>query len=208
MVYELKEKFVKQLIDFMHERKFLIHSKDVYTEMPVLISACAVQITFGLDKKLLDEYKTIKVYRTDFATKNLRVLSSQTGKGIISLAWNKFYAGYEMRDGVNTGLGEMSNALYYQSKNGAFTKLFPHYSKVYETLRIICKMHRIKNSCRFGLYNADAFKSTHDYFTASLILFFEKPEQLTKYYFDIYNGFRKLLQQNPLQKQNPLLIEN
>ena len=45
-----KEKFIHRLQKFINIKSFFIHDKTGFKEMPVLISAAAIQLSFGLDK--------------------------------------------------------------------------------------------------------------------------------------------------------------
>ena len=47
-----REKFISRLRKFIDTKIFIIHDKKGYREMPILISASAVQLTFGLRKFL------------------------------------------------------------------------------------------------------------------------------------------------------------
>jgi len=108
-----REKFIKRLQKFIAAKTFIIHSREGYREMPILISATAIQITFGLEKYLLDRFPFIAVHPEEYIKTNpLRVLMGNVQGNTISLSWKHFLRDYSNpTDGKNVGLHEMAHAL-------------------------------------------------------------------------------------------------
>jgi hypothetical protein len=134
---ELQQIFLKRTKQFIKEKTFLIKSKEPFIEMPMLISAAAIQLTFGLDKYLLPHYEYIRIYPEEyFAKDSLKVLAGHVYGNTITLAWNQFLQGYEeYADGVNVGLHEMSHALYFQlveAQTGRCAEFANNFNKVME----------------------------------------------------------------------------
>lgn len=206
---ELKNKFLKRTNKFMRSKTFLIYSNDVFKEMPVMISACAVQLSFGLDRYLLYHYQYIQVHKEEYfaGDNSFRILAGHVQYNTITLAWNHFYAGYETPDnGVNIGLHEMAHALYFQKKHAMTIFDSASFSEQYIVVEGICEKYQHYEYCRFELYLENAFKSAQEFFAESIELFFERPAEVKRHYPDIYEELCTLLRQDPLQKESPLLI--
>jgi MtfA peptidase len=67
--------FIERVQDFIHSKDFYICSPKGYKEMPILISASAVQITFGLKDFLLPYFSNIIIHPEEyFAYDPFRIL--------------------------------------------------------------------------------------------------------------------------------------
>ena len=116
---DLQLKFFERVLKFMYTKNFLIFSSEPYKEMPVLISAAAVQISFGLKEYELPYYQYIQVKKEEyFAEGTLRVLAGNVEGNSITLAWNQVLKGINnLEDGDNVGLHEIAHALYFSKNN-------------------------------------------------------------------------------------------
>jgi hypothetical protein len=102
----------------MANKIFKIHDENCFKEMPVLISAAAVQLTFGLKKFLLPNFEFIHVYPQEFmrVRESICFLEGNVSGHTINLSWKHFLQGYSTPDdGQNVGLHELAHALYYQT---------------------------------------------------------------------------------------------
>ena len=108
--------FLKRLQLFMRRKVFIIKDDEAVREMPVLVSAAAVALTFGLKDFWLQFYRYIRIYPEEYvAEDSLKVLAGNVQQNIITIAWNHLIKGYnDFTDGINVGLLEMSHALYIQ----------------------------------------------------------------------------------------------
>jgi hypothetical protein len=61
-----KLKFLRRLKRFIALKTFIIHDSSGFKEMPILISATAIQVSFGLDKYLLPNFDTFNIYPAEF----------------------------------------------------------------------------------------------------------------------------------------------
>jgi len=78
---DLKERFLKRTDSFISNKIFIVKSSEGYKEMPVLVSAAAVQLTFGLKEYLLPFYKYICIHpREYFGNESLKILAGKTAK--------------------------------------------------------------------------------------------------------------------------------
>ena len=102
-----KARFISRIQNFIAHKTFKIHDTKGYKEMPVLISAAAIQLTFGLKKYLLPNFEFIHVYPREFMRiKNtICFLEGNVSGHTINLSWKHFLEGYAIPDdGQNVGL--------------------------------------------------------------------------------------------------------
>ena len=113
---ENRSLFEKKLVRFLYRKRFIPRNVDEVTiEAKVLISASAVQLTFGLPDIYLRHFHTILVYPNDYyssITKRYHKGEVNPLFGIIVLSWQSFVDGYIYpNDSFNVGLHEMAHAL-------------------------------------------------------------------------------------------------
>ncbi len=205
---ELKQRFLQRTYAFMLSKDF--HYVELLKEnrIPFLISAVAVQITFGLNNYLLDYFKDIYVMRTNyhFGLSNIPYEGHVSSKGIY-LSWNNFEQAFnDYADGNNVGLHEMAHALTYvnfNAKDGIdnyFSKRFKEFSKT---------GRRIFNEMQTGTVNmlgSYAATNYHEFWAVCIENFFERPQLLQNQHPDLYLELTLLLKQDPLSDN--LLIVN
>lgn len=200
---EHKEKFLHRLRNFMSDKTFKIHNDTGFVEMPVLISAAAIQLTFGLSKYLLPYFQYIHVYPQEFMRTEpvLCLLEGNVSGHRINLSWKHFLEGYENpANGQNVGLHEMAHALYYQTfiveenVDNGFRNQYDEYlaggNKVYEAER----------SAKGGLYSEYGEQNPQEFWAESIELFFEKPVAMQAAYPELYESLKQLLNQDPVNK--------
>lgn len=206
---ELKEKFLKRTHNFISDKIFIIKSNEGYKEMPVLVSAAAIQLSFGLKDYLLPFYRYIRIYPQEyFGDELFKVLEGNVQNNIITVAWNYFLKGYEdLADGSNVGLHEMSHAVYFQK-----TVIDPDSSRIfcrnYDHVLTACKeAHQAEISGQKNLYSAYADTDLQEFWAEGVEIFFEKPNELSTQYPAVYQAMKILLNQDPLNKTAPILQE-
>ena len=90
---DLKEIFEKRLRRFMSLKTFIIPETKTYKDVPILMSATAVQLTFGLKEFELPWYQYIRIHSEEYFANDpnaLRVLAGHVENNIITIAWNQF----------------------------------------------------------------------------------------------------------------------
>lgn len=204
----LQFQFKERLKKFMKEKTFVICSNEGYKEMPVLISAAAIQISFGLDKFMLPYFRYIKVQPEEYFandTEHLRVLEGNVEGNIITIAWNHFLKGFDdYNDGQNVGLHEMAHALYFQYMQ---TDMIKEKNFNFHFNKIMLKGNEVYASkeSKHVLFSDYAYRNLQEFWAESVEIFFERPEALRANYPDLYSDLKELLQQDPSNKINPLL---
>lgn len=201
----LQEIFIDRLQAFMAKKIFVIYAKEGYKEMPVLLSAAAIQITFGLKKFTLPHYKYICIHPQEyFADNSFRVLAGHVKGKSITVAWNRFLNGFNNEhDGSNVGLHEMAHALYYQHIEADLIKprrFTSHFDDVMELGEDVYDLKREN----LQLYTSYAFTNLQEFWAESIEIFFERPEEFKRHYPDLFETMHQLLNQNPINKISPI----
>jgi Mlc titration factor MtfA (ptsG expression regulator) len=203
----LREKFLERTQNFMRKKTFIIKNNEGYREMPVLVSAAAIQLTFGLNDYLLPFYKYVRIYpREYFGDDFFKVLAGNVQNNIITVAWNQFLKGNEdLTDGSNVGLHEMSHALYFQKViiDGNYARDF---CKSYDHVLTACKeAYQTEIAGQKNLYSAYADTDLQEFWAESVEIFFEKTNELYLQYPSVFEAMKTLLNQDPLNKGFPVL---
>ena len=203
----LKEKFLQRLHHFMNSKTFIIKSNEGFKEMPVLVSAAAIQLTFGLSDYLLPFYRYIRIFPSEYSGDDfLKVLAGNVEDNTITIAWNQFLKGNEdLTDGSNVGLHEMSHALYFQKLiiDGNYAKEF---RKSYNSLLSECReASQTEIAGRKNLYSAYADTNLQEFWAESVEIFFEKPTELSDQYPSVFEAMKMVLNQDPLNNACPMI---
>lgn len=203
---DLKEKFRDRTSKFLAAKTFLVKSNEAFVEMPVLLSATAVQLSFGLDDYLLPHYQYIRIHpEAYFAKGTLRVLAGHVYGNTITIAWDHFLDGFaEYDDGTNVGLHEMAHALYMQEMHldpwrcnrfeNCFNQVMAEGQEVYE----------MKHRDPSLLFSENAYKDLQEFWAESVELFFEKPSELRRENPELYEAVASLLKQDPASSMYPV----
>ena len=112
-----QRKFLFRSYLFRKSKKFHYIEVAESAEMPILVSAVAVQLTLGLDKYQLNYFKDIYVLRDDYHYGFYsRPFQGHVDHSGIYLSWDNFIKGLKgVTPNCNVGLHEMAHALYYQN---------------------------------------------------------------------------------------------
>ncbi|HEY2347978.1 MAG TPA: zinc-dependent peptidase [Puia sp.] len=198
---EDQRKFLFRTFLFRKARRFHYIEVKESAEMPILISAVAVQLTFGLDKFMLNYFNEIYVLKDDyhygFYSRPFMGHVDQSG---IYLSWDNFIKGISGQTPYcNVGLHEMGHALAYVTfiteteEDKHFKKEFKNFSKV---ARPIFADMQGGNRNLLGEYAAVNY---HEFWAVSVETFFENPVCLRQDLPELYQAMVNLLCQDPLQ---------
>lgn len=201
---EDQRKFLFRTFLFKKARKFHYIEVEENAEMPILISAVAVQLTFGLDKFMLNYFNDIFVLKDDyhygFYSRPFMGHVDQSG---IYLSWDNFIKGIcGLTPYCNVGLHEMGHALAYVTfiteteEDKHFKKEFKNFSKVARP--IFTGMQGGKRNL-LGEYAAVNY---HEFWAVSVETFFENPVCLNQDLPELYEAMSRLLRQDPLQSRS------
>jgi hypothetical protein len=197
---EEQRKFLFRTYLFKKSKQFHYIEVEQSEEMPILISAVAVQLTFGLDKFMLNYFNDIFVLRDDyhygFYSRPFMGHVDQTG---IYLSWDNFMKGLSgQTPNCNVGLHEMGHALAYVNfitqteEDKHFKKEFLNFSKVARP--IFASIQEGKKNL-LGDY---AGTNYHEFWAVSVEVFFENPVRCKHEMPELYAALSNVLNQDPL----------
>lgn len=202
-----KLRFLKRVHYFKTSKTFQFTGMEPSPEIPVLVSAAAVQLTFGLRSYHLPFFKNIHILPDAYLTKefNELVVGHVSVKGIF-ISWKYFQLGFENnKDGVNTALHEMAHALRHQNQlkefgiDKEFKTDFSKYTRHYGPALIEALLHRR------SFLRSYAFTNFEEFWAVSVEAFFELPVGLKQHLPKIYDALCEVLNQDPLAKKcNPV----
>jgi hypothetical protein len=173
-------------------------------EMPILVSAAAVQLTFGLEKFKLNYFDDIFILRDDyhygFYSRPFMGHVDQTG---IYLSWDNFIKGISGQTfNCNVGLHEMGHALAYVNfitqteEDKHFKKEFTNFSKVARP--IFTSMQQGEQGGAKNLLGDYAATNYHEFWAVSVEVFFENSVQFRHELPELYEAMSRVLNQDPL----------
>jgi len=195
-----QRKFLFRTYQFQQSKHFHYIEVEPNAEMPILVSAAAVELTFGLEKFQLNYFDDIFILRDDyhygFYSRPFMGHVDQTG---IYLSWDNFIKGISGQTfNCNVGLHEMGHALAYVNfvtrteEDKHFKKEFTNFSKV---ARPIFTAMQEGNKNMLGDYAATNY---HEFWAVSVEVFFENPVQFRHELPDLYEAMARVLNQDPL----------
>ncbi len=93
---EHKKRFLHRIQQFMLTKEFRFHSMVGEEYIPVLVSAAAVQLTFGLRNYRMDYFDVIHIMRKEYVLNiTQETYYGHVSKNGIHVSWKKFMEGYE-----------------------------------------------------------------------------------------------------------------
>ena len=196
-----QQRFFVRHKKFMQDKIFKIHSAEGFKEMPVLISAAAIQLSFGLEQYLLPAYPFINIFPQEFVRTDTHIcfLEGNVSGNNIKISWKHFLAGYQIPDdGDNVGLHEMAHAYYCQNllcgqdTDPCFVKGFPAFNESGT------KAFEAEQAGSSDFYSDYAIKNQQEFWAESVERFFERPAEMRNIYPAVYQALTLLLNQSPV----------
>lgn len=196
-----RDRFLKRALIFMASKRFEFVEMEEEEHMSLLISAAAVQLTFGLQHYLMDHFNTIYVLRNDYHFGLLNVpFQGHVSDDGIYLSWNNFLRGNANdHDGDNVGLHEMAHALAYvnfTAHNGedeGFKRRFWRFSRVGKVVFDRLQAGEITLLGRYAATNREEF------WAVCVENFFERPSSFKIQLPELYDAMCNLLNQDMLK---------
>lgn len=200
---EEQRKFLFRTYQFQHSKNFHYIEVEATAEMPILVSAAAVQLTFGLEKFKLNYFDDIFILRDDyhygFYSRPFMGHVDQTG---IYLSWDNFIKGIcGQTPNCNVGLHEMAHALAYVNfitqteEDKHFKKEFPNFSKVARPIFTAMQQGEGRAKNLLGDYAATNY---HEFWAVAVEVFFESSVPFRHELPELYEAMSCVLNQDPL----------
>lgn len=204
---EEQHKFLFRVFLFRKQKRFHYIEVTESAEMPILISAAAIQLTFGLDKYLLNYFKDIYVIKDDYHYGFYsRPFQGHVDLSGIYLSWDNFLKDVKGEgQNCNLGLHEMGHALAWVNfitqteEDKHFKNEFKNFSKVARP--IFEKMHKQGAKNILGDYAGTNYQ---EFWAVCVEVFFENPIRMSQELPDLYKAMNNLLRQDPLVAHNAI----
>lgn len=206
-----RKRFLRRVVHFMGTKNFEFIEIEATDKMRVLISAAAVQLTFGLEEFRLDFFEKIVVLKTEYwyGRYNMPFQGHVSYDGIY-LSWDNFLKGYtNYYDAHNVGIHEMAHALTYVNfvarsggEDDGFKKRFKKYSAVARPLYVRMKQGET------NLLDSYAATNYNEFWAVSVETFFEKSLLMKAEMPELYEAICYLLNQDPLKMDYVIIGKN
>lgn len=201
--YDMKRVFEHRVASFMEQKTFITRDGLILRHhMKLLISAAAVQVTFGLRHYLLDRFEQFFIYPKKFYSKVTKqwTLGETNPRGAVVFSWEDFLFGMaDDNDKLNLGFHEFAHALYVNEKIYDLNPLFGKYYNVWMSeIKRIGKVDYIKEKNIFRRY---AFTNHQELFAVGVEVFFEQPQEFRNDLPRMYKILSLMLNQDPLSKE-------
>ena len=201
----LQKRFLFRSVAFMQSKLFIYHDQPAEEQIPLLISAAAVQVTFGLRNYLMDYFSEIHVMGNQYTINNndADVYYGHVSHTGIHVAWNYFVKGFSnYSDGTNVGLHEMAHAISYDVFLGQADR-FDRAMK--QKLQDFTQENRPAfRSLKKGMshtLNDYAGTNFDEFWAVCIETFFENPDSFRATDPDLYFSICDTLNQDPLRPQ-------
>lgn len=201
--------FVNRVHHFKNTKKFHYIGLEGNDDIATLVSASAIQVTFGLKNYLLSYFKDIYVLADAYRMDNDEELyiGHVSPEGIY-LSWKHFQYGYANKlDNVNVAVHEMSHALLYNNffaRYGIDSHFRMNYEKFSSTTGPILVDALTRRQSYLRSY---AFSNLHEFWAVSVEAFFVNPKGLRENMPDLYEALCRVLNQDPTTKNKILKAE-
>lgn len=195
-----KKKFLERTIHFQNIKRFTYIGMEEKKEIPVLISAAAVQLTFGLEKYELPFFKDIYVTPDAYQlTGEKEIFVGHVSPEGIYISWKYFLQGYsDTTDNVNVAIHEMAHALEHENfidETGADPKFKTDFAKFSSVSGPVLANAIVNKASYLRDY---AFTNMQELWAVSVEAFFENPAGLKQNLPKLYGTLCEILNQDPL----------
>jgi Mlc titration factor MtfA (ptsG expression regulator) len=206
-----KKKFIQRTATFIASKKF-VPRQDIFLSqhIVILISACAVQITFGLNEYAIEHFEYILIYPDIYN-------SPMTGKqhkgetnlsGFICFSWKHVQSGIDnTNDNYNLGLHEWMHALRFNGFKGATTDyFFENYINKWISVAM-SEYTRLKNG-RTSIFRKYGAENINEFLSVCTEHFFESPDEFEKELPELFKHTCILLNQKPGKISTTVNVRN
>lgn len=193
--------FAIRVFHFRKTKNFHFIEMEKSEEIEVLVSAAAIQLTFGLKEYNYGFFDNIYVIREAYIYgANTTPWAGHVNHQGIYVAWDHLLKGYVTEnDGYNVGLHEMAHAFEYELAFGNYEddhSLRDHFG----TVNSIMKQKVIEQPYHpAALFSRQGITNIHECWAESVEFFFEQPGRLREYYPELYEAISELLKQRPVE---------
>jgi MtfA peptidase len=201
-----KKRFLERTAHFRSIKHFSYLGMEEKREVPILISAAAVQITLGLEKYELPFFKNIYITPDAYQRPGEKeVFVGHVSPEGIFISWKYFLQGYgDATDNVNVAIHEMAHALEHESfisETDVDNKFKADFAKFSAVSGPVFASAVVTHRSYLRDY---AFKNMQEFWAVSVEAFFENPAGLKQSLPQLYGTLCDILNQDPLTKDKIL----
>ena len=201
-------RFLRRVLEFMEFKKFEYIDIEPDESMPLLISAAAVQLTYGLEHYQLDYFETIYVLKENYryGIYNMPFEGHVSEDGIY-LSWNNFLRQFsDYSDGQNVGLHEMAHALTYVNFTVTDGRDTLFHDKFKDFSAIARPIFERMQAGETNLLDPYAATNYQEFWAVCIETFFERSTTFKRQLPELYAALCALLNQDPLTPDK--ILEN
>jgi len=177
-------------------------------EMKILITSALIQITFGLDKFVLRNFRTIMVSPNTYSFGEYEALLGHVDhiEKIIVVSWPSVKQGFIIPDDAfNVALHELAHALQSENLSRLIYRKFFDYMTMQEwEAEAEKELFNLRNK-KHNHLKPYAGQNLMELFAVCIETFFEQPVDFKAKLPKMYHVMVDLLDQDPTQGQNPLV---
>lgn len=200
---EDKQKFLLRTGSFLKSKEFIprdeLNISDVMDDVRTLISAAAIQVTFGLEAYELPHFTKIFIYPREYYNRMTHHWHKGEANvlGALVFSWKDFKEGFaDEHDKLNLGLHEMAHALMLTTKidegrDDFFVTYFDKWWAVSDAEFIKLEKHEK------SFFRAYGGTDPQEFFAVCVEHFFEASEEFKEKHPEIYKHTCILLNQDP-----------
>lgn len=194
-------RFIQRTYIFLKSKQFHYHVIEATAEMPILVSAAAIQISFGLRKYRLPFFKHIHIHADAYTIDEMPGLYiGHVAPRSIHISWKYFLHGYaNTSDNINVAIHEMAHALHYEN-------FIPETGVDWDFRNSFEKFQQITGPAFVEVWRGRpsylrpyAYTNAQEFWAVSVEAFFENPTSFRKYMPGLYDMIAKVLNQNPAE---------
>jgi Mlc titration factor MtfA (ptsG expression regulator) len=195
-----KIKFIKRTWYFKQSKRFHFIEMQELPEAAVLVSAAAVQLTFGLRKYRLSYFRDIYILPDAYQyTPGGEHYIGHVSPAGIYISWKHFLQGYaDHRDNVNVAIHEMAHALEHSSfldHQGTDEDFKTDFAKLSPVFGPSLAETFLQKRSYLRPY---AYTNMQEFWAVSVETFFENPADLKAYMPALYKVIAEVLNQDSL----------
>lgn len=196
----LKQRFVERSAIFIAQKKFVARQGlDLTNSIRIIISACAIQVTFGLDSYTLNNFEYVVIYPDIYESPMTKQMHrGETNlNGFICLSWKHILEGIENpNDNYNLGLHEWTHALRFNSINYEETDyFFDGYINKW-VAGAMPEFANLKNG-KQSIFRRYGASNIHEFLSVCTEHFFESPDEFKLKAPDLFDQMCILFNQLP-----------
>jgi len=204
-----KQKFLKRVYNFKNNKSFHFHGLDRQEEIEILISAAAVQVSFGLKNYLLPFFKDIHIVSDAYpAVDSNEIYIGHVAPNGIYISWKYFVRGFsDYTDGVNVALHEMAHALHHENfikETGVDWDFRRDFEKLPAVFGPMVTQAILQRKSYLRGY---AFTNFQEFWAVCVEYFFENSQGLKDNLPQLYAILCDTLNQDPLRPNEALLFK-